>query len=131
MPLLKSMQSAKDVKRVVVNISSGAATKPIDGWSGYSASKAALNMLSLSAQAEAELDQTGIRFFAVAPGVVDTDMQQQIRTASQVDFSLLPKFIDLKKNNELSSPELAAEKILFLIKHAETVEGVIQDVRKF
>lgn len=121
----------KEAEKIVVNISSGAATKAIDGWSGYSASKAALNMLTQTAQNESELDQNGIRFFAVAPGVVDTAMQQEIRNSSSKDFSSLGKFIGLKENNQLSSPEYAAEKIMYLIENQKKFNEVIQDVRKF
>ncbi|MCR9017440.1 SDR family NAD(P)-dependent oxidoreductase [Aquiflexum gelatinilyticum] len=128
---VKKYARLEEVKKIVVNISSGAASKAIDGWAGYSASKAALNMLTQTAQNEADLDRNGIRFFAVAPGVVDTAMQQQIRNSSASDFSSLPKFILLKENMNLSSPEFAAEKILYLIENADKFEGVIQDVREF
>ena len=128
---VKKYARLEEVKKIVVNISSGAATKAIDGWAGYSASKSALNMLTQTAQNEADLDRNGIRFFAVAPGVVDTAMQQQIRNSSASDFSSLPKFILLKENMNLSSPEFAAEKILYLIENADKFEGVIQDVREF
>jgi benzil reductase ((S)-benzoin forming) len=128
---VKRYGNLQGVKRVVINISSGAASKAIDGWSGYSASKAALNMLTQAAQIESELDQTGIKFFAVAPGVVDTEMQENIRNASSDDFSSLPKFIGLKESGQLSNPEYAAGKILYLINNAEKFDGVIQDVRNF
>lgn len=120
-----------DAERIVVNISSGAAKKSVDGWSGYSASKAALDMLSKTAQLEAELDNNGIRFFAVAPGVVDTDMQTDIRSASEDSFSSLTKFKSLKENNQLSNPQHAAEKVLFLIKNPNQFSEVLQDVREF
>lgn len=118
-------------EKTVVNISSGAAKKAIDGWAGYSSSKAALNMMTEAAQAEADLDGTGIRYFALAPGVVDTEMQSDIRGASEKDFSKLDKFKKLKSNNELSSPQDAAEKILYLIENRDKFEGVMQDVREF
>ncbi|WP_373497354.1 SDR family NAD(P)-dependent oxidoreductase [Aquiflexum sp.] len=118
-------------ERIVVNISSGAAKKSIDGWSGYSASKAALDMLTKTAQLEAELDDNGIRFFSVAPGVVDTAMQTEIRSASEDSFSSLSKFKNLKKNNHLSSPQQAAEKLLYLINHSDRFSEVLQDVRDF
>lgn len=128
---VKKYSELHAAKKIVVNISSGAAIKAIDGWSGYSASKAALNMLTQVAQVESDLNQSGIRFFAVAPGVVDTDMQQEIRNASTDNFSSLPKFIGLKENSQLSSPEYAAEKIMYLIENEEKFKEVIQDVRKF
>lgn len=128
---IKKYSGLGNAKRIVINISSGAAIRPLDGWSGYSSSKAALNMLSQVAQMESEIDQNGIRFFALAPGVVDTDMQEAIRSASQSDFSTLPKFIGLKENSLLSSPETVAEKILYLIDNSEKFEGVVLDVRNF
>lgn len=121
----------KEAKKFVINISSGAAIKAIDGWSGYSASKAALNMLTQTAQVESDLDQSGIRFFAVSPGVVDTEMQEKIRNASSGQFSSLEKFIGLKENEQLSSPEDTAKKIMYLIENEGEFKEVIQDVRKF
>jgi benzil reductase ((S)-benzoin forming) len=128
---VRSYGSLTHTERIVVNISSGAAKKSVDGWSGYSASKAALDMLTKTAQLEAELDNNGIRFFAVAPGVVDTAMQSDIRSASEKSFSSLGKFKKLKENNQLSSPIHSAEKLLFLIQHPDKFSDVLQDVREF
>jgi len=128
---VKSYGSLTNTERIVVNISSGAAKKSVDGWSGYSASKAALEMLTKTAQLEAEMDKNGIRFYAVAPGVVDTAMQSDIRSASEKSFSSLDKFRTLKETNQLSSPVHAAEKLLFLIQHPDKFPEVLQDVREF
>lgn len=117
--------------KTIINISSGAARKAVDGWSGYSSSKAALNMISEVAQEEADLDNTGIKVFAVAPGVVDTEMQSNIRSAPESGFSKLEKFKGLKSENALSSAAEAAEKILYLIKNRDQFKGVLQDVREF
>jgi benzil reductase ((S)-benzoin forming) len=128
---VRSYRDLTNTERIVVNISSGAAKKSVDGWSGYSASKAALDMLTKTAQLEAEIDNSGIRFFAVAPGVVDTAMQSDIRSASEKSFSSLGKFKKLKENNQLSSPFHAAEKLLSLILHPDKFSDVLQDVRDF
>lgn len=128
---IRSYGDLTNTERIVVNISSGAAKKSVDGWSGYSASKAALDMLTKTAQLEAEIDNSGIRFFAVAPGVVDTAMQSDIRSASEKSFSSLGKFKKLKENNQLSSPFHAAEKLLSLILHPDKFSDVLQDVRDF
>jgi benzil reductase ((S)-benzoin forming) len=117
------------VKRVVVNISSGAAVKSIDGWLGYCGSKAALNRMTEVAQQEAVLEKTGIKYFAVAPGVVDTDMQQEIRNSRATDFSSVDHFVQLKNDNLLLSPQDVAGKILSLIEFPERYLEVIQDVR--
>lgn len=121
----------KNVNRMIVNISSGAAKKAIDGWSCYSASKAAVNMLSEAAAAEAKIDQTGIRIFSVAPGVVDTAMQEDIRSADVMSFSSLSRFVELKEKQQLSSPSFAAGKIIELIQSADKFDGVLLDVREF
>lgn len=128
---VKAYGKKSGVKRLVINISSGAANKAIDGWSGYSASKAAVQMLTQVAQVEADKAGTGIKYFSVAPGVVDTPMQGDIRSANEAGFSSLNKFKELKANGGLSSPEEAASKIIHLIDRSDEFDEVIQDVREF
>ena len=55
------------------------------------------------------------KVYALAPGVIDTPMQEQIRSSSVADFSAHGKFVDLKANNELYSPEEAVERLLQLL----------------
>ena len=64
---------------VIVNLSSGAATSPLEGWSHYSASKAAVLMLTRCAHAEAA--GQGVRVVGLSPGTVATDMQRAIRAS--------------------------------------------------
>lgn len=128
---VRKYSDSKNSERTVINISSGAAKKGIDGWSGYSSSKAALNMMTEAAQEEAKKSNSKMKFFALSPGVVDTNMQEDIRSASEDGFSLLGKFKGLKADNALSSPEEAAEKIIFLIENRDQFERVLQDVREF
>ena len=56
-----------------------------------------------------------VKVYAVAPGVIDTPMQEKIRAASSTDFSSHSNFVQLKESNELSSPEEIALKISRLI----------------
>lgn len=63
----------------IVNVSSGAAHRPQEGWSAYCAGKAGLAMLTKSVHLE--YGAAGIRVFGFAPGVVDTDMQGEIRAS--------------------------------------------------
>ncbi|MCF1751912.1 SDR family NAD(P)-dependent oxidoreductase [Mariniradius sediminis] len=123
--------SYRHAERVIINISSGAATKAIDGWAMYSASKAAINSMSQTAQKEAELKETGVRVFALAPGVVDTDMQKTIRQSEEESFSQLKRFRKLKEDNALSTSTEVAEKILYLLDNMADFPEVIQDVRNF
>lgn len=73
----------------IVNISSGAAHRPQEGWSAYCAGKAGLAMLTRSVHLEYAAQ--GIRIFGFAPGVVDTDMQVSIRASGINPVSRLPR----------------------------------------
>ncbi|RZJ95139.1 MAG: SDR family NAD(P)-dependent oxidoreductase [Hymenobacter sp.] len=100
------------IPRTVLNISSGAAQRSVDGWAAYGASKAALNALSETAQKEQDLRGTGIRIWALAPGVVDTAMQAHIRTAEVEQFSERAKFAGLYAEGQLQTPVAVAARIL-------------------
>ena len=73
----------------VINISSGAATGALEGWSHYCATKAAV--LSLTKVAHKEMQDKGIRIMGLSPGTVATDMQREIKASginpvSQLDW---------------------------------------------
>lgn len=98
-----------DAERRIVHISSGAARNAYAGWSVYCATKAALDH---HARAVA-LDANGrLRISSVAPGVVDTGMQATIRSTSEAQFPQRERFEQLKQNNQLASPETAAQKLI-------------------
>ncbi|WP_343032656.1 SDR family oxidoreductase [Tritonibacter litoralis] len=64
---------------LVINISSGAATSALEGWSHYCATKAAL--LSLTRTAHKELSPKGVNVIGLSPGTVATDMQRAIKSS--------------------------------------------------
>lgn len=64
---------------VIINISSGAATSPLEGWSHYCATKAAVLMLTRCAHRE--VAGTGVRVVGLSPGTVATDMQRAIKAS--------------------------------------------------
>lgn len=99
----------------VVNISSGAADRAIPSWGAYCASKAGLNMFSKNFLLEEQELGFTPRVYAVAPGVIDTSMQEQIRNTSKEEFSSVDNFIALKENNQLYSPKEAANRLLQLL----------------
>lgn len=113
----------------LINISSGAANRSIPSWAGYCASKAALNMLTETFYLEELEKGNNPIVYAVAPGVIDTDMQVQIRSSHQNDFSSVNNFKELKSNNSLFSSQEAAQKLLFLLNMPFEGE-VFQDLRK-
>jgi benzil reductase ((S)-benzoin forming) len=120
-----SAYAALRCPKVIVNISSGAAQRPVDGWSAYCASKAALDMLSLTCQQEQDLQGTGLKVYALSPGVVDTAMQQHIRQADAQQFSSHQRFVDLHANKELLAPGTVAQRIIQLVNHAPQYPQVV------
>ena len=100
----------------LVNISSGAAKRAIPSWSSYCASKSALNMLSENFfLEERELGFTP-KVYVISPGVIDTDMQTEIRSSDPTNFSSHRNFVSLKEKGELFSTDEAANILLDLLK---------------
>jgi len=89
----------------IVNISSGAASRPIAHWSLYAASKAFMKMFCEVLQ----LDHPRISVLNIDPGVIDTNMQGVIRDSSIPDLSLFKKMVS---DNELRLPKDSARQIL-------------------
>ena len=73
---------------VIVNVSTGAATSPREGWSHYCSSKA--GALMLTKMVHHEYAQSGVRAVGLSPGTVDTDMQVSIRKSGLNPISKLP-----------------------------------------
>jgi benzil reductase ((S)-benzoin forming) len=95
--------------RRIVHISSGAARNAYPGWSIYCATKAALDHHARAAA----LDQNrALRICSVAPGVVDTDMQAEIRGSAIEHFPMRARFEELKSSGKLSTPEESAKKVI-------------------
>ena len=74
----------------IINISSGAAHGPVEGWSAYCSSKAAVYMLTRAADMESR--DKGLRIMGLSPGTVATQMQREIKASgvnpvSQLDWS--------------------------------------------
>lgn len=108
----------------VAHISSGAGRHAYPGWAVYCATKAALD---LHAQALASENQAGVRVASIAPGVVDTDMQGDIRASD--GFPLRDRFVTYKQEGRLVAPGDAARQVLAIIDSPSFGEEVIADVR--
>lgn len=99
-------------QKVILSISSGAAHHPIAGWNTYCSSKAGLDMLSKCINEE----HKGIISLSIAPGKVDTPMQNDIRFADENEFPRLQEFQTYHKKGELSNPKeiaLKYKKVLY------------------
>lgn len=125
--LLQQLPKTSSFKSVF--ISSGAGKNPIASWASYCASKAAVDLFCQTIQLEEQqLGRTGFQCLSVAPGVVDTDMQANIRNTDQTSFSEVARFKEYKDSNQLYSPQLVARK-LFKLVHEMPLDQVIYSLR--
>lgn len=99
----------------IVNISSGAGKRPIPSWASYCASKAALDLFSQTIYLEEKERGRNLKVYSIAPGVVDTPMQEQIRKANPLNFSSLDSFLLLKEKNELTDLNTVVRKLETLL----------------
>lgn len=111
----------------VLNISSGAGRSPSAGWGVYCATKAAVDMYTRVAKLEAK----HARLVSLAPGVIDTEMQESIRSLDPADFPTLERYTQLHQNRELSQPEPLAQKILNYLHSANFGQTEIDDIRHY
>ena len=98
----------EEIKQIVA-ISSGAAVSGARGWNAYAISKAALNiMISLYSK-----EIAGTHFSAVAPGVIDTGMQEYIfGLPEEKHFPVVKRLREMRDNGEMLSPEEAAKNLV-------------------
>ena len=85
--------------RRVAHVSSGAGRAPYSGWSTYCATKAALDMHACAVALDAV---AGLAIASIAPGVIDTAMQAEIRAAAARDFPAIERFTAMKRDGALA-----------------------------
>ena len=113
--------------RRILHISSGAGRKAYPGWSVYCASKAALDH---HARAVA-LDRTArLRISAVAPGVIDTYMQDLIRASDERDVPDQPRFMAMWHEGKLQRPNDVARAIVDFVLSQEFGSEPVSDLRR-
>ncbi|NGM88242.1 SDR family oxidoreductase [Parapusillimonas sp. SGNA-6] len=116
-----------NVDRRILNISSGAGRNPMPGWGVYCATKAALDHYSRVVQAE----NHGVRIASLAPGVIDTGMQEHIRGSSRDHFPDVQRFIHMHEAGQLSAPADVAARILDYINREDFGTTVLDDIRHY
>jgi benzil reductase ((S)-benzoin forming) len=112
----------------LVFISSGAAQRPIEGWALYCAGKAGQDMWVRTVGAEQARRGHGRRVLAIAPGVVATAMQEQIRATDEHDLPSVDRFRRLHRDGDLLDPRDSATRIWELIASGAG-SGSVLDVR--
>lgn len=114
----------------IVNISSGAGRNAYEGWGTYCTTKAGLDHFSRVVALEQANAEYPVDIVSIAPGIIDTGMQETIRASQEEAFPLLEQFIEYKEQGLLSSAEYTAEKLIEFMKHEDfQVVGPIADIR--
>jgi len=95
----------------------------------YCAAKAGMDHFSRAVALEEAAAPNGARIVSLAPGVIDTDMQVQLRGASAENFPDRTRFERLKNEGMLDSPETAAAKVLKYLAREDFGSNPVADVR--
>lgn len=117
------------VPRRLLFISSGLGRRAMAGSASYCASKAGLDHLARALALEQAEQPNGARVVSLAPGVIDTDMQVQLRQADPALFPEQARFAALKTGGLLDSPEEAAAKVLAYLGRPDFGREPVGDVR--
>jgi NAD(P)-dependent dehydrogenase (short-subunit alcohol dehydrogenase family) len=116
-------------QRRVLNISSGLGRRAMAGSASYCAAKAGMDHFSRAVALEEAARPNGARIVSLAPGVIATDMQAQLRQADPSAFPDRAAFVNLHQQGQLSSPEDAAAKVLAWLDRADFGSAAVADVR--
>ena len=96
--------AAWKAQRKVLNISSGLGRRPMASQAAYCAAKAGMDHFTRCVALEEAAAPNGAKICSLAPGVIDTDMQVQLRGADASRFPDIGTFIGLKDKGVLASP---------------------------
>lgn len=115
--------------KTILNISSGAGKKPYQGWGAYCSAKAGLDMLTRCVGAEQEGEPNPVKIVSLAPGVIDTDMQELIRATPEQQFPHVGRFVSLKREEKLQTPDETARRIVRFLQKDQYEQGAVLDLR--
>ena len=125
---LRATQAWK-AQRKVLNISSGLGRRAMASQAPYCAAKAGMDHFTRCVALEEAGRPRGAKVCSLAPGVIDTDMQVQLRSADAGQFPDIGNFIGLKEKGMLSSPQEAAARVLAVLARPDFGSNPVADVR--
>lgn len=117
------------VPRKVLNISSGLGRRPMASQAAYCAAKAGMDHFTRCLALDEANQPNGAKVCSLAPGVIDTDMQTQLRGASSNDFPDRIGFEQLKQTGQLTSTHDAAKRVLAWLNRPDFGQNPVADVR--
>lgn len=120
-----------NANKQIINISSGAGKKPYFGWSSYCSTKAGIDHFTRCIGMEQSVKENPVRIISFSPGVIDTEMQKEIRMTPKEHFRDLERFINFKEDGKLQDPNVVARHVLDLINNTELKNGEILDIKQF
>ncbi len=115
--------------RRILNISSGLGRRAMAGTAVYCAAKAGMDHFSRCVALDAGRRTHGVRIVSLAPGVIDTDMQSELRAGDPQVFPDRDNFVQLQQTASLTSPAKAAQQVLAYLARADFGESPVADVR--
>lgn len=115
--------------RKVLNISSGLGRRPMASQAAYCAAKAGMDLFTRCVALEEAVRENGAKVCSLAPGVIDTDMQAALRSADAGQFPDVGTFVGLKEKGGLSSPAVAAARILAFLERPDFGTNPQADIR--
>lgn len=118
-----------DGPRQVLNVSSGLGRRAMAGQAPYCAAKAGLDHFSRCTALDEAQRPHGARIVSLAPGVIDTDMQAQLRASDPGRFPDRARFIELQTGQHLASPDHAAQQVLAWLQRPDFGDPVVADIR--
>ena len=117
------------IAKKVLNISSGLGRRAMASQSAYCAVKAGLDHFSRCLALDEALQPHGARVCALSPGIIDTEMQVQLREADATQFPDRSSFSDLYAQGQLTPPDVAAKRVLTYLMRADFGDQPVADVR--
>ena len=115
--------------RKVLKISSGLGRRAMASSGPYCAAKAGMDHFTRCLALDEGLQANGAKVCSLAPGVIDTDMQVQLRGADPTTFPDLGNFAGLHAQGLLASPDEAARRVLAYLARADFGAQAVADVR--
>ncbi|MCV2358798.1 SDR family NAD(P)-dependent oxidoreductase [Paucibacter sp. TC2R-5] len=117
-------------QRRILNISSGLGRRAMAGSAAYCAAKAGMDNLSRAMALDEAAKPDGAAIVSLAPGIIDTEMQAQLRSGDPSKFPDQAVFANFKTSGQLLSPTAAAEKVLSYLARGDFGATVLADVRE-